>query len=434
MSLFRLLDRSGASRPAASTRRRRRATAVVVALALVAGVGVGVTGGPVDSAQAASYPSWADVEKARGDEAAKVAEIKRLEEILDEMTKDLDRKNADAKKKGDILQKAQTAFDEAQFKTQQLRDQADSAATVAAASEERAGQLAAQLGRSGGNGNDMTGTLIADPGDAGELLYKLGAMTKLTEQADGIYSQATQDRNTAQSLTDQAAVAEEALGELAAKAQAALEVANEAARAAADSLAEQQENGARLQAQLVSLKTNADTTQAQFEKGEAERKKKEAEAAARAARLGSPTSGTPVGVTSSFGWTRPSGGNVVSGFGMRVNPVTGAYILHAGTDLAAACNTPIFAATAGTVVYAGWYGGYGNYVLIDHGNGITTAYGHQPDGGIMVGVGQRVALGQQIGHVGSTGNSTGCHLHFETRINGTAANPVAFMAQRGITL
>lgn len=413
-----------------STRGRVVATAVALSLVVAAGVAVG----PVEPAQAASYPSWSDVEKARGDEAAKVAEIKKLEKLLDAMTADLDRKNEDARKKGDILQKAQTAFDDAQFKTNQLKGQAEAAATVAAASEKRAGQLAAQLGRSGGNNNDMTGTLIADPGDAADLLYKLGAMSKLTEQADGIYSRATQDRNTAQSLTDQAEVAEEALGELAAEAEAALAVANEAAQAAADSLAEQQENGARLQAQLTLLKTNADTTQKEFEKGEAERKKKEAEAAARAARLGSPTSGTPVGVTSSFGWTRPSGGDISSGFGMRVNPVTGAYILHAGTDLAAACGTPIFAATAGTVTYAGWYGGYGNFVLIDHGNGITTGYGHQPNGGIMVSVGQRVELGQQIGHVGSTGNSTGCHLHYETRINGTAANPVAFMAQRGITL
>ena len=411
---------------------RRRSTRLVVAVAALALVVTAGVAAQPSSAQAAAYPSWADVLAAQGNADAKAAEVATVQALLQQLSTDLDAKNADAVAKGAAYEEAQTAYDQADYKLGQLQQQADEASDVAAASEERAGQLAAQLGRSGGT--DISSSLIADPGDAGQLLYKIGAMSKLTEQADGIYSQATQDRNTAQSLSDQADVAAKALAVLAADAQTALAAANDAAAAAADAVAEQQANQSTLQAQLATLQTDVLHTKEEFEKGEAERKAAEAAAAAVAARLGSPTNGTPTGVVSSSGWTRPAGGNISSGFGMRVNPVTHAYILHAGTDLAAGCGTPIFAAASGTVSYAGWYGGYGNFVLLDNGGGITTGYGHQPNGGITVGVGQHVEVGQQIGHVGSTGNSTGCHLHFETRVGGTPANPVDFMSQRGIRL
>ena len=411
-------------------RRPVRLALVAAALSLV--VTGSVLAAPT-SAQAADYPTWEQVAAAQANTDAKAAEIATITGLLAQLSTDLEAANADAVAKGAAYEEAQTAYDQAEFKLGQLQDQADAADAVAAASEERAGQLAAQLGRSSG-GNDISSSLIADPGDANELLYKIGAMSKLTEQADGIYSQATQDRNTAQSLSDQADVAATALKALAVEAEDALAAANEAAQAAADAVAAQEENKSRLDTQLAILQSDLTTTKEEFEKGEAERKAAEAAAAAEAARLGSPTNGTPTGVVSSAGWTRPSGGNISSGFGMRVNPVTHAYILHAGTDLAAACGTPIFAATSGTVSYAGWYGGYGNFVLLDNGGGVTTGYGHQPNGGITVSVGQRVEVGQQIGHVGSTGNSTGCHLHFETRVGGTPANPVDFMAQRGIRL
>ncbi|GAB2975112.1 peptidoglycan DD-metalloendopeptidase family protein [Frigoribacterium salinisoli] len=410
--------------PARAVASRRRLTAVAAALALL--VTAGVVGLPAQPASAAGYPSWDDVQAARANEAAKEAEITKLEDLLEDLQDDLDAKQEAAVQRGEALADAQQEYDDQQYRTAQLQAQADAAAETAAASEERAGQLAAQLGRSGGT-NGVSGSLIADPGEAGELLYKLGAMTKLTEQADGIYAQATQDRNTAQSLTDQAAVAQEALGDLADAAQVALDEATAAAEAASDAVDEQAENQARLRAQLETLRTDKDHTEEEYAKGV-----EEARLAAAAASAA--TSGTPLGEISSQGWTRPSGGNVSSNFGMRVNPVSHRYILHGGIDLAPGCNAPIVAATAGTVTYAGWMGGYGNFVIVDHGGGVTTAYGHQPNNGIVVGVGQRVAAGQQIGHVGTTGNSTGCHLHFETRVNGVATDPAGFMGARGIRL
>ncbi len=94
----------------------------------------------------------------------------------------------------------------------------------------------------------------------------------------------------------------------------------------------------------------------------------------------------------------------------------------------------MFAATGGTVVEAGPDGGYGNWILIDHGSGVSTGYAHLVDGGILVSVGEHVEAGQVIGAVGSTGQSTGCHLHFEVRLGGTAVDSLPFLAARGIAV
>jgi septal ring factor EnvC (AmiA/AmiB activator) len=128
------------------------------------------------------------------------------------------------------------------------------------------------------------------------------------------------------------------------------------------------------------------------------------------------TTSTEVGTG---GWTWPAGGTVTSEFGYRWGR------LHAGLDIGAPEGSPIWAARGGTVTYAGAMGGYGNLVLLDHGGGVSTAYAHQS--AIMVSVGASVSAGQQIGQVGSTGNSTGPHLHFETRIGGNPQDPRSYL-------
>jgi murein DD-endopeptidase MepM/ murein hydrolase activator NlpD len=99
--------------------------------------------------------------------------------------------------------------------------------------------------------------------------------------------------------------------------------------------------------------------------------------------------------------------------------------LHAGIDIAAPTGTPIRAADGGTVQLAGWQGGYGNYTCIGHGGGVSTCYAHQSSIGVRGG--QNVSQGQVIGAVGSTGNSTGPHLHFEVRINGSPVDPMGYL-------
>ena len=108
----------------------------------------------------------------------------------------------------------------------------------------------------------------------------------------------------------------------------------------------------------------------------------------------------------------------------RKNPVTGVYKRHTGVDIGAAYGTPIFAANGGRVTLAGWNSGYGNCVIIDHGGGKATLYAHMSS--IGVSNGQAVTKGQTIGRVGSTGNSTGPHIHFEILINGTAVDPMQY--------
>ena len=116
---------------------------------------------------------------------------------------------------------------------------------------------------------------------------------------------------------------------------------------------------------------------------------------------------------------------ISSRFGNRVHPIFGTSRLHAGVDFSAGTGTPILAAGNGTVVYAGWKGGYGNAVVIDHGGALATLYAHQSR--IAVANGQAVKRGQVIGYVGSTGFSTGPHLHFEVRVNGTPVDPLRYL-------
>lgn len=113
---------------------------------------------------------------------------------------------------------------------------------------------------------------------------------------------------------------------------------------------------------------------------------------------------------------------LTSGFGWRRHPVLGSYRAHRGVDLAAPMGTPIIATSDGTVRAAGWSGGYGLLVALDHGGGMQTRYGHMSR--VNVVPGQRVRSGEVIGFVGSTGMSTGSHLHYEVRVNGEAVNPM----------
>jgi len=109
----------------------------------------------------------------------------------------------------------------------------------------------------------------------------------------------------------------------------------------------------------------------------------------------------------------------------RYNPVNGRREFHKGIDIPAPYGTTIVAAQSGTVISAGWMGSYGYAVIIDHGNGVSTLYGHNSR--VLVRSGQHVSKGQAIARAGSTGNSTGPHCHFEVRINGSAVNPARYV-------
>jgi murein DD-endopeptidase MepM/ murein hydrolase activator NlpD len=132
-------------------------------------------------------------------------------------------------------------------------------------------------------------------------------------------------------------------------------------------------------------------------------------------------------------WLVPVAGRLGDPYGPRPEqPVPGVALFHRGQDIVAPCGAPIRAAASGVVKTATYWGTYGNWILVDHGDGVAVGYAHESR--IMVSVGQRVTAGQVIGLVGQTGAATGCHLHLEVHLNGTAVNPVPFFIGKGVPL
>jgi len=408
-----------AERSSVSARlRSSRVVALVLALSILPLAGILNPGAPAVAAVATDYPSWEDVAAAQRSEAAAAAQVAQIKALLAQLQAQVEATQAEAMAKGAIYEKAQDAFDTQAAITEKLQAQADEAEQQAADSKKRAAAMLAELGKTGGG--DLTASLLASSqsGDADNLLYRLGAMDQYTQRSQDVYTAAVQEQNNAQSLSDQAEAAQKKLEELKAEAQAAFEVAQAAAQAAQAKLEEQQANQAQLEAQLAVLVEKRQATQADYIKGVRER--------------WGPNAG---GIISDQGFARPSSGYVSSPYGMRYHPIYHEWLLHNGTDIAGqGCGAPIFAAHSGTVTYAGPNGTLGNYIQIDHGDGSSSGYGHIMPGGIHVFIGQHVDPGQPIAQVGTTGASTGCHLHFIIRVGGNLTDPVPFMSARGITI
>lgn len=386
-------------------------------VALTVAVGIAIAGTTLAApAYAVDYPSWDDVAAARNNEAATAAAVDQIRSLIAGLQAEAERTQKDAEAKATVWQEADNKFQAANAEANTLQEQADVASAKAAASDQRFGQMAAQLMRPGGG--DVATNLLLNAGDADDLLYGLGMSTKISEQANAIAERALTDKNTAQALTDQANIAKNALAVLKEASEKAFAEAKTAADAAGAALASQQEHQAQLQAQLVVLSENRAATEADYKAG---------------IQVKFNADVNYGGQISDSGWAKPAGGYITSVFGWSADYGSK---FHKGTDLGAGCGANIYAAHAGTVIFAlyGWNGGYGNEIMIDHGNGVVTRYGHIVDGGILVSNGQSVGVGTNIAYVGSTGDSTGCHLHYEVITGGVNIDPVPFMAGQGITL
>jgi murein DD-endopeptidase MepM/ murein hydrolase activator NlpD len=262
-------------------------------------------------------------------------------------------------------------------------------------------------------GDDRVRALYMSGGQFGAvntLLHAegLGDLSSRQQNVSTLVADDTAQTREAKAAADEAAAAKAAVDRLVAEQAAAATAAAHAVESAAEAL--------RTRRDL--LQQSDATVAALVAAHTAER----AEAAAAAARTAAALATDTGPVTGE--WVRPAIGPLSSPFGMRWGR------LHAGIDFAARPGSIIRAASSGTVVLASWYGGYGNAVDIDHGNGLSTRYGHASE--VLVSTGEYVTVGQPIALVGSTGDSTGPHLHFEVRQNGTPVDPLPFLAARGV--
>jgi murein DD-endopeptidase MepM/ murein hydrolase activator NlpD len=156
-----------------------------------------------------------------------------------------------------------------------------------------------------------------------------------------------------------------------------------------------------------------------------------ADAVSGSLRAAAPSVASPIDTGN--GWMKPVQGHLGDPFGPRPEqPVPGVNLFHRGQDVVAPCGGQIRAATSGTVTSATYWGTYGNWILVDRGDGVAVGYAHESR--MLVSVGQHVSEGQLIGLVGQTGAATGCHLHLEVHLNGVAVNPVPFFAAKHISL
>jgi murein DD-endopeptidase MepM/ murein hydrolase activator NlpD len=198
---------------------------------------------------------------------------------------------------------------------------------------------------------------------------------------------------------------------------AAIAAKTEEARAARDRLAASRDSLASAEQLKSSALADVRETRAGYL---AEVNALQAQSAALAAAIrNAQTSSSISGPDSHAGLVWPVSGPITSGFGTRWGR------MHEGIDIAVPSGTPVHAAASGTVIYAAWMTGYGNLVVLDHGNGLATAYAHNSS--LLVSVGQHVSQGQTISLSGSTGHSTGPHVHFEVRVNGVAVDPLGYL-------
>ncbi len=432
-------------------------------------------------AVAADYPSWDDVQAAKANESAKAGEIARIQGLIAGLQSEVARTQAEVQARSDEYFTAQQAYLDADYRAQLIQTQADAEAAKATDAATKAGKVAAQLYRSGGDDTSLDLFFSGSAATADDLLAKLGTMDKLLERNRSVYAAAVTARDNAQQLSNQANDARAERDRLQKIAEDKMVAAQQAAQAAQEALAAQQANQVTLEAQLAALQDTTAKTIADYQAGvEAERKareererqaREEAERRDRERREqeerdrqnaannsgggggGGSSSGGGGGGSSSgggggggggggsvvgSGWARPSSAYTSSGYGPRTGQCSASYCAstwHLGLDFGASCWSPIYAAAAGRVTYAGRYGGFGNYIRIQHDDGSGTGYGHIVDGGIYVSYGQRVGAGEQIAATGQTGNSFGCHLHFEVYPPwGGTTDPAPWLRDRGVSV
>lgn len=402
-------------------------------------------------AYALELPTWEDVQAAKNDSAAAAAKVTEIQGLIAAGEQELERLRNAHNDAFAAFQTAEGEFMAAAAKADALETQATESRAAADAAAEQAASLVSQMYRSGGVDRNLELFLETDGDTADVLLERLAAMSKATERNTTISEQAEQAMNTAASLGEQAELARQEREALKAEKE---ELERQAAQAVSTQTAQieaQEQQQAVLQAQLEALQDTEATTVAGYQERlrieEEERQERirqaaaAAAAAAEAARVAAEEAarraaeeaaanagggGGGGGASSGGGSSSGGGGGSSSGW---VVPIPYSYIStyfqqwwgHTGVDLVNGCGVPIRAANSGTVSLAGWVNVGGIMVYLNHGGGYQTRYAHLS--GLAVGYGQWVEAGQVIGWVGTTGMSTGCHLHYEVLSGGVFIDP-----------
>ncbi len=272
---------------------------------------------------------------------------------------------------------------------------------------------------------------------SGNLMNFISNQDMMKQIADYDNKLITEVEELKKSLQDEKAQVETVKQEKEAKSQELQKLKAEKEQKAANLTEEQKELEKKLSEYKSQAEKYADLERQAIAKEEAARKAAQEEAARKAAAANSGASNGSKSTTNTsavisnpytggkLGWPCPSSSRITSPYGYRI--LFGVRDFHTGIDIGAVHGSNICAAESGTVILAnyGWNGGYGNYIILNHGNGITTRYAHASQ--LYVSAGQTVSKGQVIAAVGTTGNSTGPHLHFEVRVNGSHTNPLNYL-------
>ena len=357
-----------------------------------------------------------NIDKAEQTKAAALAQVESLDKKIVSLQADLDKVSAQRDAAAETLAATQKELDRLAAELAKTKARLQKAEADLATQQTAINGRAANLYKKGGAG--VGGFL--------EVLFTTRSLTDLVNRVDLLSSIAQQDNrilSQIKTLKVQVTADKKSLEHDQASA-AKVATVQKQQTGALDTLVKQrsstlnQLDSARGDKQAIADKAEANKQSWTAQEDDLLAESKKIESQLRAA------GSEPIAV-GGRGFVRPVPGGVGSGFGMRLHPIFHVWKMHTGWDFHAGYGESIHAVAAGTVVSAGWMGGYGQVVIISHGGGLSTLYAHQSQ--LLVGVGQKVGKGQVIGKVGSTGYSTGPHLHFEVRVNGSPVNPSGYL-------
>lgn len=391
-------DQTPAGRIPSRARRALAATVVVAALWQLAPAG----------AEDSLKDARAAREEARRQAAAAAAQVDLLRAEDAELSSILARLDEAIAGQQVVLSEAQVAL--AAAEAEATRRDADHAAAIAelAARREQLASLAVDeyVGRSG---DPITDALVLS-GDVNRSLRRAALFDEVSGSRADLLERVRGLQADAEAAAADAAAAREEAERLRARIETDL-AALEAQRADQE----------RIYAELQQRKAGWEAAQAEFEAEEAAMTSLIQELQAELLARSAPN----LSAASRQGFVMPTAGRVGSGYGWRVHPIYGYRKMHNGVDIGGPTGQAIVAAKSGRVIFAGVRGGYGNVVLLEHEGGVVTLYAHQSQ--LLVAEGERVERGEVIGKLGSTGLSTGPHLHFEVRVGGVPQDPLLFL-------